>query len=128
MRETSKPVDFVVPPLGSLLSYKIVYLLCTLNPKTNMLKATHFTICVYGGPYPSWGVWSINNIFQRFFPLKAAVADAYPNHVWRRLYGTWTMVNAKDMTNVEKDAEMSEVYHEGKRSGNVVAFASKRRA
>lgn len=75
-----------------------------------------------------WGVWSINGRFQRFFNRKIRVEEGYPKHVWRRLYGTWTMVSAKDMSDAEKHMELAQVYHEGKqvtgKEGNVIAFRS----
>jgi hypothetical protein len=70
---------------------KPVYALCTVNTKTNQLKASFYTMMVEGGPQPLWAVWKLDGKFQRFFIKRATVERAHAHLVWRRMSAKLTL-------------------------------------
>lgn len=102
-----------VPPLGSILAYRGVYALTSINDKTGMLRATHYATCLVGGREPWWGVWTVNGVFQRFFSSKEDIRTTYPKLVWRRKNATWNMIGVNDMDAGAKRKELAELFHKG---------------
>lgn len=77
--------------MREFLVYRGLHVLCTVNKKME-LTATHFALCLVGGPSPMWGVWTVSNSkFQRFFGFRSEIEDQYPNRVWRRVMAQWSM-------------------------------------
>lgn len=111
-QSSAKPVDMPVPPLNSILSYKGVWLLCSVvrTPEWR-LRATHYAACLLAGQRPIWGVWTIHGNFVRFFGRKSEVVDGYPAHVWRHKQATWGIVDVHDKDESERRNELAAVYH-----------------
>lgn len=103
---------YEVPPLGSVMAFRGVHALSEIAP-TGYLRATHYATCLVGGPTPTWGVWSVNGVFQRFFGSKAQVAEAYPRKVWRLRSATWNLIDIAKRDAAEKKAIIHEIYKKG---------------
>lgn len=101
-----------VPSLGSILAYRGVHALCTLN-KDGSLHATHYATCLVGGREPMWGVWTVNGVFQRFFGSKQQIAFAYPRLTWRRKNATWNLISVNDMDAKAKREELAALFRKG---------------
>lgn len=112
-RSSDRPVEFEPPPLDAVMAFRGVWALCQLN-KQGMLRATHFTSVLSGGPEPLWGVWTVNGNFQRFCTKRKRVAEAYPNHTWRHKQATWSLVAVHDMDESERRKQLSRLYGRGK--------------
>jgi hypothetical protein len=114
--ETIKPVDLDVPPLGSILSYRVVWALCTSVKVEGhqRMRATHYATVLSAGRTPIWGVWTINGAFQRFFGSRSAIEDAYSRLVWRKKQSTWTLTDLHDMDHSEKQRALQTVYRKGR--------------
>ena len=108
MAKTPKPVELQAPPLGAVLSYRVVHALCTVSK--GELKATHYAVCLIGGSQPVWGVWTINGVFQRFFGRKSDIAEAYSHLTWRVKQSTWTLADVHDMDHEERSETLKSLY------------------
>lgn len=98
--------------MKQFLVYRGLHVLCTVNKKME-LTATHFALCLTGGPSPMWGVWTINNKFQRFYGFKSEIEEQYPNRVWKRVMSQWAMHAITDFP-VEKRRQLLREYWENK--------------
>lgn len=106
----TKVLAYQAPDLDPILAYKGVWALCTVNQKTEELKATHYASCLIAGSYPVWGVWTVLGKFLRFHGSRTDIEEAYPRLVWRRKMATWSLHDITDKSVATRRHELGAVY------------------
>lgn len=71
--------------LSGVVVGKPVHALCSIDGKTDRLKARYLAIAVTGGRTPLWAVWTAHGNFRRHYTTRTQVEAAYPNLIWRRM-------------------------------------------
>ena len=102
-----------VPELETLMMYKGLYALCTVDKDGKALKATHFCGVMIGGPSPVWAIWLVDGRFVRFANSRAQIEKMYPHLTWRRRMATWHCSDVTDKSLGTRRAELEDRY--GKR-------------
>jgi len=82
--------------LSELHSYRGIWALSTVNKKTGMLKATHYTWPIVHGKHPIWVVYTVNGRFIQHLPGRSEIERQYPNLAWRRVMAKWSLLDPTD--------------------------------
>jgi hypothetical protein len=109
----SNVTNITPPDLSGVMSYKGIHALCTVTASKDggrVLRATHYACCLIYGSSPVWGVWTVGGRFLRFASSRGQIADAYPNHVWRRKVASWNLEEVTEADVETRRARLAERY------------------
>jgi hypothetical protein len=80
--------------LASIMTYKTLWALCTVNKRTQQMKAVYYCACLVYGRAPLWGIWRVSDgRFLNFVAGKSQAEDQHQGLVWRRVMARWKLTD-----------------------------------
>src|SRR5262245_58322184 len=116
--------------LQAVESFRTVYALCDISPKTKRLKATHYVCCLVHGRNPMWGIFNADGRLIFFMDSRADI-ETHPNYkhkAWRVKAGATTMTRVVEAMSHEERINHLRVQRKNQAShNNVITFTKRAR-
>jgi hypothetical protein len=88
--------------LRDVLMLRGIYALCDIEKGSRLLKTTHYTTMLSGGPAPLWGIWTKRGKFLRFAFKRSGVEQYYPSKSWKRIEASWNIGTIYEHEEIDK--------------------------
>lgn len=85
-------------------SFRTVYALCDVSPRTRRLKATHYVCCLVHGRSPLWGIFNADGRLIFFMGSRGEIEShpAYQRKAWRVKSAAMTMTRVVEALSHEE--------------------------
>jgi hypothetical protein len=100
------------PQIGHIMGYRGIWVLAQLSADGKRLRGTHYTYCAMMGRRPLWRLYNITGKFLRVYWGKNDVAEAFPNHTWRRVPARWTFEELAPDESLDRQREILDKWSE----------------